>query len=87
MPVVVKIAEKVKAAGAKGHYCNQSFPEQSTDRIDVKKSAERRINRQQSDAKDKQAAVACRRKSEIVTGEVILQSETRGGVQILRVIR
>jgi hypothetical protein len=45
MPIVVKIAEKVKAAGAKGHYCNQIFPEQSTDRIDVKKSAERRISK------------------------------------------
>jgi hypothetical protein len=45
MSIVVKIAEKVKAAGAKGHYCNQIFPEQSTDRIDVKKSAERRISK------------------------------------------
>jgi hypothetical protein len=25
MPVVVKIAEKVKAAGAKGHYCKRKF--------------------------------------------------------------
>jgi hypothetical protein len=27
MPVVVKIAEKVKAEGAKGHYYKQSFKE------------------------------------------------------------
>jgi len=27
MPVVVKIAEKVKAAGAKGHYYKRSFKE------------------------------------------------------------
>jgi len=25
MPIVVKIAEKVKAEGAKGHYCKSNF--------------------------------------------------------------
>jgi hypothetical protein len=34
MSIVVKITEKVKAVGAKGHYYKQSFKECKTDRID-----------------------------------------------------
>ena len=34
MPVVVKIVEKVKAAGAKGHYCKRVSKSEKLNRID-----------------------------------------------------
>jgi hypothetical protein len=34
MPVVVKMPEKVKAGGAKGHYYKRSFKEYRPDKID-----------------------------------------------------
>jgi hypothetical protein len=38
MPVVVKIPEKVKAGGAKGHYYKCSFKEYRPDKIDSNES-------------------------------------------------
>jgi hypothetical protein len=38
MPVVVKIPEKVKAGGAKGHYYKDCFKEYRPDRIDSNES-------------------------------------------------
>lgn len=38
MPVLVKIAEKVKATGAKGHYCKRVSKDEKSDRIDSDES-------------------------------------------------
>jgi len=38
MPIVVKITEKVKAAGAKGHYCKRVSKNEKLDRIDSDES-------------------------------------------------
>ena len=38
MPVVVKIPEKVKAGGAKGHYYKESFKEDQPNKIDSNES-------------------------------------------------
>ena len=42
MLVVVQIPGKVKAGGAKGHYCKQIFHSLTTVRIDLQPSSERR---------------------------------------------
>ena len=38
MPVVVKIPEKVKAGGAKGHHCKGAFKEGQPNKIDCNES-------------------------------------------------
>ena len=80
MPVVVKIPEKVKAGGVKGHYYKRSFKEYRPDRIDRDGSGEswsRGTGRvvQKTTWPD----TGCR-KGVNITGETISESQTRAGI-------
>ena len=78
MPVVVKIPEKVKAGGAKGHYYRSNFSiiDQTELMLEVRKTLERKSKVSCSKRRRRQYC----RKSVNITGETISESQARARV-------
>jgi hypothetical protein len=77
MLVVVKIPEKVKAGGAKGHYYKRSFKEYKPNRIDSKKSKESWSRGTRRTVQKTAGRNTGCRKGINITGETISKSQTR----------
>jgi hypothetical protein len=86
MPVVVKIPEKVKAGGAKGHYYKECFKVYRPDRIDSYGSGERWSGSTRRVVQKTTERNTGRRKGVNITGETISESQARARVCILCIV-